>query len=128
MIEIATSEEDALITQEDVQKSIERFLTSTKVTNTVKRVLSQTIVLRGSTIELNITNPVEKSMIQNNEVEIMKFLRKDLQNTSIHFDYYLSKDSSERRPYTSIEIFKAMAKKNPDLLKLREVLSLDTES
>lgn len=66
-------------------------------------------------------------MIENIEVELLGFLRKKLKNSSIAFDYQINEDKEERRPYTSEEKFKAMAKKNPALLKLAEEFGLDTD-
>lgn len=66
-------------------------------------------------------------MVEAAEVEILGFLRTELKNTSIAFDYQVSEDTEERRPYTAEEKFKAMAKKNPALLKLAEEFGLDTD-
>jgi DNA polymerase-3 subunit gamma/tau len=66
-------------------------------------------------------------MLQKIEVELLGVLRQSLNNYSIKFKFNVAKDDSERRPYTSIEVFAAMAKKNPTVLKLRDEFGLDTE-
>ncbi|MEO9853225.1 MAG: hypothetical protein ABJH72_01555 [Reichenbachiella sp.] len=76
---------------------------------------------------MTITNSVEIAMIENIEVELLGFLRLELKNSAIAFNYEISEDTGERRPYTSEEKFKAMAKKNPALLKLADEFGLDTD-
>ncbi|MEO9806130.1 MAG: hypothetical protein ABJF04_22915 [Reichenbachiella sp.] len=76
---------------------------------------------------MTITNSVEIAMIENIEVELLGFLRLELKNSAIAFNYEISEDTEERRPYTSEEKFKAMAKKNPALLKLADEFGLDTD-
>lgn len=66
-------------------------------------------------------------MVENIEVELLGYLRSQLQNSGISFSYNITADTEERKPYTSEEKFKAMAKKNPALLKLAEEFGLDTD-
>lgn len=66
-------------------------------------------------------------MVQSKEVEIMDFLRKELKNSMVQIGYSFSETQEDRKPYTSTEIFAVMAKKNPNLLKLRDQLGLDSE-
>lgn len=66
-------------------------------------------------------------MVQSAEQGLLNHLRKTLRNSLIHITYKISENQEERRPYTSTEIFAAMARKNPTLLKLRDELGLDTE-
>lgn len=93
----------------------------------VKNILKRPFELDGANIVFPISNKVETSMMQNHEVEILDFLRKNLKNSLIQLVYQFSESQEERKPYTSSEIFAVMAKKNPSLLKLKDELGLDTE-
>ncbi|MEO9966617.1 MAG: hypothetical protein ABJF11_12545 [Reichenbachiella sp.] len=70
---------------------------------------------------------MEIAMIENIEVELLGFLRTTLKNSGVAFSYDITEDAEERRPYTSEEKFKAMAKKNPALIKLADEFGLDTD-
>lgn len=89
--------------------------------------MSKPIKVIEEKIQLTITNSVEIAMIENVEVELLGFLRGELKNSSIAFDYRITEDTEARRPYTAEEKFKAMAKKNPALLKLADEFGLDTD-
>ncbi|WP_420581510.1 hypothetical protein [Reichenbachiella sp.] len=115
------------ITQEAVRNKLDQYISEKKVSNTVKIILSKPIKVIDSQIQLTITNSVEIAMIENVEVELLGYLRNELKNSSVAFNYQVSEDTEERRPYTAEEKFKAMAKKNPALLKLADEFGLDTD-
>jgi len=115
------------VSEENVQTKINEYVAQHSLSGAIKVILTKPIKLIGTEIELSMTNSVEISMVQKIEVELLGFLRHSLNNSSIKFKFNVAKDDSERRPYTSIEVFAAMAKKNPTLLKLRDEFGLDTE-
>ncbi|PIB35039.1 hypothetical protein BFP72_06335 [Reichenbachiella sp. 5M10] len=78
-------------------------------------------------MEFPISNRVESSMVQNIEVQMLEYLRTELRNSMIQIGYKFSDKVEDRKPYTSTEIYAAMARKNPTLHKLRDALGLDTE-
>lgn len=110
-----------------MREKLDQYISEKKSSNTVKIILSKPIKVAESKIQLTITNSVEIAMIEGVEVELLGYLRSELQNSSIAFDYQISEGTEERRPYTAEEKFKAMAKKNPALLKLADEFGLDTD-
>jgi len=106
---------------------LDQYISEKKVSNTVKNILLKPFQIFGNKIQLTITNSVEIAMVEAAEVELLGFLRSELKNTAIAFDYQVSEDNGERRPYTAEEKFKAMAKKNPALLRLADEFGLDTD-
>lgn len=115
------------VTTELVRAKLDTYLVQKKVTGTVKIILSKPVKVEDNSVKLTINNSVEISMIENIEVELLGYLRAQLKNSDIAFNYEITEDKEERRPYTSEEKFKAMAKKNPALLKLADEFGLDTD-
>ncbi|UXP31258.1 hypothetical protein N6H18_12955 [Reichenbachiella agarivorans] len=115
------------VTKEAIGITIRNYIDKFNPSVSVKNILNKPFVLNDLTIEFPISNKVETSMIQKNEVEMLEFFRKELRNSMIQVGYKYSDNPEERRPYTSTEIFAAMAKKNPNVFKLRDQLGLDTE-
>ncbi|WP_109829988.1 hypothetical protein [Reichenbachiella versicolor] len=117
------------ITQQSVDKVLEDYIEKFKPLPTIKIVLSKKgELLPDNKIELKIFNKIEVDTMKSVEPEILEFLRKKLRNTAIGFSYRIvESDSSERKPYTSSEIFEVMVKKNPSLLKLKNILGLDPD-
>lgn len=66
-------------------------------------------------------------MIQGIEQQLLDHLRISAKNSSISIEYSVAETNEVAKPYTSAEVFQAMAKKNPALLKLQESLGLDTD-
>lgn len=117
------------VSQEGVDKVLSDYIEAKSPLPTVKIVLSKKgTLLPSNQIELKIFNKIEVDTIKQIEPELLEFIRKRLRNTSVGISYrVVEAGSSERRPYTSSEIFEAMAKKNPSVLKLKEILGLDTD-
>lgn len=119
--------ETTAITKESVASALQSMSEKLALGVSVKNILKRPFELNGEDIIFPISNKVETSMIQNQEVEILDFLRKTLKNSLIKLVYQFSENQEERKPYTSSEIFAVMAKKNPHILKLKDELGLDTE-
>ncbi len=79
-------------------------------------------------IEFDIYNLAEKEEF-NNELksDILQFLRKELNNYSTDIIFLLDNSPKEVKAYTPKQRFEEMAKKNPDIIDLKEQLGLDFE-
>lgn len=78
-------------------------------------------------IELELENEIQESYFSEWKADILKFVRKKLNNFSIQFEVKLIKSTKKLEPYSPQEKFQYMAEKNPHLLLLKQKLDLDIE-
>jgi len=78
-------------------------------------------------IELELENEIQESYFSEWKADIVKFVRKKLNNFSIQFEVKLIKSTKKLEPYSPQEKFQYMAEKNPHLLLLKQKLDLDIE-
>lgn len=76
-------------------------------------------------ITVSITNLAQESILQNELVEFLNFLRTRLKNFSIGIVTKRVENKIENRLYTSIEKYHYLLEKNPKLEDLRKRLNLD---
>ena len=68
---------------------------------------------------------MQESDVQSVLTELSMRLRNDLSNDLIQVKIEVSKDESERKPYTNREKYVRLAQINPNLEKLRTQLDLE---
>ncbi|MBB6272968.1 DNA polymerase-3 subunit gamma/tau [Pedobacter cryoconitis] len=76
-------------------------------------------------ITVSITNLAQESILQNELVEFLNFLRTRLKNFSVGIVTKRVENKIENRLYTSIEKYHYLLEKNPKLEELRKRLNLD---
>jgi hypothetical protein len=76
-------------------------------------------------IHFKVFNAVQESDVQSVLTELSMRLRNDLSNDLIQVKIEVSKDESERKPYTNREKYVRLAQINPNLEKLRTQLDLE---
>jgi DNA polymerase-3 subunit gamma/tau len=76
-------------------------------------------------ITVSITNLAQESILQNELVEFLNFLRTRLKNFSVGIVTKRVENKIENRLYTSIEKYHYLLEKNPKLEDLRKRLNLD---
>jgi len=82
----------------------------------------------GFRVEMIIDNKVQEQVLEKEKVEMMTFIREQLNNYAIQLEIVLQKnDDDSAFLYTSKEKFKKMAEKNPAIIKLRDKLNLDLD-
>ncbi|MBL7893374.1 MAG: DNA polymerase III subunit gamma/tau [Bacteroidia bacterium] len=79
------------------------------------------------TIEFTIENKVQQEVLEQERLDLLSFLRKQLNNYSINLKTMINTVESERKPYTTGDKFKRMAEKNPAINKLKQVFDLDID-
>ena len=79
------------------------------------------------TIIFTVDNQTQKDLISEDKVNLLGFLRKELQNFSIQLKVMVIVNDNERKVYTNQDKFKRMAEKNPALSKLRQQFDLDVD-
>lgn len=79
------------------------------------------------TIEFTIENKVQQEVLEQERLDLLSFLRKQLNNYSINLKTMINTVESERKPYTTGDKFKRMAEKNPAINKLKQLFDLDID-
>jgi len=116
------------VTVDALKSTFAEYVKSTDLSPPVKMILKNPFELQeGVKVVFPIKNQVEISMMKRIEQELLALLRASLSNSSLKFVYDVQTKTTETKPYTNTEIFNAMAKKNPALLKLKDTLGLDTD-
>ncbi|QNK62188.1 DNA polymerase III subunit gamma/tau [Pedobacter sp. PAMC26386] len=80
---------------------------------------------RPDQITVSITNLAQESILQNELVEFLNFLRTRLKNFSVGIVTKRVENKIENRLYTSIEKYHYLLEKNPKLEDMRKRLNLD---
>ena len=78
-------------------------------------------------VEFTVDNLVQQEAIEQEKIELSTLLRNALQNFNVQLKIIISPPTVERKPYTPSDKFKEMAKKNPTLIKLKQVFDLDID-
>ncbi len=87
----------------------------------------QPVLKENWEVEFMVDNMVQVDEMSNCKSDMMAFLRGELQNFEMTLVTIISKNDSDKKPYTSSDKFKRMAEKNPALNNLKQKFDLDTE-
>ena len=116
------------VTLEKVEVSIQKYISEKNLSNTYLSLLKNAVkLISETTVEIQLKNSVEKKFLGEIEVELVHFLRNDLNNDYIMVSSTFNQEKSIRTAYTNAEIFDEMVEKNPELLRLKNELGLDTD-
>jgi len=83
--------------------------------------------LSETTINLKISNDTQQKILDENEIELISYLRNVLQNDFIKLKTQTSQETKNDTPYTPKDKFNKMAEENPSLKILQQQLGLDPE-
>ena len=78
-------------------------------------------------IRLKLSNDTQQKILDENKIELMDFLRKNLKNDFVEIHTELTEEIKSNIPYTSKDKFKKMTKENPSLIVLQKKLGLDPD-
>lgn len=84
-------------------------------------------LLDNHKVIIHIDNSIEQDILIRFKTELLKRLKDQLKNDLITIETVLHKNKDTDKIYTNTDKFNYMAKKNPELLKLKNTLGLDTE-
>lgn len=78
---------------------------------------------------VEVGSTIQKNSLEKYRVEIVSFLRRNLQNWGVDINSKVVKKETEgdKQLMTSIDKFKLMSEKNPHLLKLQKTFKLDID-
>ena len=78
-------------------------------------------------IELIIENKIQENQFVNEKIDLLNFLRVQLQNFSIDIVTKHIEQTNKKRLYTSTEKYQHMVEKNPNLEEFRKRFNLDLD-
>ena len=114
------------ITQEKLNKIwpvfIERYSEQVHLYNTLT---NEPQLLNEHIVQITVENSVQEDQIRQLKHELIGFLRRNLNNSSIDVVVELNRAKNENRMLTDEQKMKAMIQKNPALAHLRNKFNLD---
>lgn len=118
------------VTQEQLEKAWKNYAENLK--SDEPRMYStlvsyQPVLKEDNLIGFAVSNPLQEEAILNIKTNLLTYLRKNLNNFSLDIVTSITEKIESNKLYTAEEKFEHMAKKNPDLLKLRQQFNLDFE-
>lgn len=131
-----TSEEDAPsvmdkksqeFSEEELQKVWKAFSEVKADAGDTERLVLNKQVSKGAehAVIIHLGSQLEVSFLEKFEVELVQFLRTELNNDHITIKRDIIQEEESKKLYTSTDIFDYMMKQNPDLKDLKERLGLD---
>ena len=78
-------------------------------------------------IKLTLANSVQIHIIEGFQLELLTFLRTNLNNGKIQLNIEIEKMEDKKMIYTNKEKFDYLAEKHPNLKELKQRLDLDTD-
>jgi len=112
--------------QEQLEKAWKTLTKNKKSDNNLFSTLNKRLpqLKEGFVIEHTVENKVQEGRLNEQKTELLSFLREELNNYQIQLELIINENPSNDRPYTPEDKFNHMAKKNPDINKLKDQLDL----
>lgn len=85
------------------------------------------VLNENSIIEFTISNKATEETINEDKMNFLGFLRKELNNYSIQLNLLMVEQEDKANLYTATDRYKRMAEKNPEINKFRQAFDLDIE-
>ena len=85
------------------------------------------VITKGSFIEFSINNKALEESMNEDKMNFLDYLRKELDNYSIQLSLVMTLAEEKTNLYTSTDRYKFLLEKNPDINKLRQAFDLDLE-
>lgn len=97
-------------------------------TNLATTLLSRKpLLINETTIEFTVHNKALEESINEDKMNFLGFLRKELNNYSIQLNLVLTTAEDKINLYTATDRYKYLVEKNPNIIKLRQAFDLDLE-
>ncbi|WP_026896780.1 DNA polymerase III subunit gamma/tau [Daejeonella oryzae] len=85
------------------------------------------VLLENHQIEVTIENKIQENLLSHEKIDLLNFLRVELQNFEIDISTRLIEQTDKKRLYTSSEKYEHMIEKNPKLEELRKRFNLNID-
>ncbi|MDD3789779.1 MAG: DNA polymerase III subunit gamma/tau, partial [Petrimonas sp.] len=82
-------------------------------------------MLSETVFEVEVNTEINKNYLEDNSLSILSFLREKLKNDEITMAIRIAEGNTQKKPFTSREIFNEMVEKNPSLQKLSDEFGLE---
>lgn len=126
-----SSQANTVFSIETLEKSWNKYANDLKEkgkTNLATSLLSKRPILTNeSTIEFTINNKAIEETINDDKMNFLSYLRKELNNYSIQLNLVLTSVEDKTNLYTATDRFKRLAEKNPFINKFKHTFDLDIE-
>lgn len=121
----------SLVTQLGLEQAWNKYADDLKAkgkTNLATLLLSKKPSLQSqSVIHFEINSKVLEEMIDENKIDFLEFLRKELNNFTLQLELIMVAAEEKDRLYTASARYKYLLSKNPSLEKFRQAFDLDLE-
>lgn len=118
-------------TQQALETTWDKYANDLKAkgrANLASALLSKRPVLTDeSIIEFSVNNKALEESINEDKLNFLGFLRKELNNFSIQLNLIMTVAEDKTNLYTATDKYKHLAEKNPNINKLRQAFDLDIE-
>ncbi|MES2286815.1 MAG: DNA polymerase III subunit gamma/tau [Bacteroidota bacterium] len=118
-------------TQQALETTWDKYANDLKAkgkANLASALLSKRPVLTDeSIIEFTVSNKALEETINEDKINFLGFLRKELNNFSIQLNLVMTLAEDKTNLYTATDKYKHLAEKNPTINKLRQAFDLDIE-
>jgi len=122
--EVATNEP---IKPAELRKAWEHYAEKRKDQAAEYQILLREYHYKAPVITINLTNPVEESLLDNFRRDLIQYLRDRFKNNEITIVTAMQSAGGKKVIYTSKEKFEHLAEKYPYLRELKDKLGLDWE-
>ena len=115
--------------EHELKLALEEYTNQRHVKTAIRSMLQAQVpkILDKNTLEITVDNNIQLGYFNDEQKELVPWLRKKLDNFALRFDVKMAENVQTKKLYLPEEKFKHMVEKNPNLLYLREKLNTDLE-
>ena len=129
--QLSSAQPKNIFTIESLEETWDKYANDLKEkgkTNLATSLLSKRPVLSNeTTIEFSINNKAIEETINEDKMNFLSYLRKELNNYSIQLNLVLNSVEDKTNLYTATDRYKRLAEKNPFIAKFKQTYDLDIE-
>jgi len=125
-----TNVKNSVFTEDQLRKEWEDYASQLKKDgkdNEYNLMMQRFEIQDNFNVIIHITNSIEQDILLRFKPDLLKFLKDHLKNDLIKIDTALEKEEKTEKIYTNTDKFNYLARKNPNLIKLKSQFGLDTE-
>ena len=127
LISSKRSESFSLEKMQEVWSSFTNKIKEDGKTNLFVTLSSFDPIIIAETVIIKISNDTQEKIIEENKLELMEYLRNNLENDKIEIKLEYTEEIKSNIPYTSKDKFEKMKQENPSLNILQQKFGLDPE-
>ena len=127
LISSKRSESFSLEKMQEVWSSFTNKIKEDGKTNLFVTLSSFDPIIIAETVIIKISNDTQEKIIEENKLELMEYLRNNLENDKIEIKLEYTEEIKSNIPYTSKDKFEKMKEENPSLNILQQKFGLDPE-